>query len=57
MLMRVTSLIGMLLARKAPLDGFVPWQVLIFEATSASAFVPARRRRSTMWWTGASARS
>ena len=29
-LMLITSLIGMLLATKAPLDGFVPWQVLIF---------------------------
>ena len=50
-LMLITSLVGMFLATRAG----VPWTVLIF-GNLASPCVPVARRRSIMWWTGASTR-
>lgn len=50
-LMLITSLVGMFLATRAG----VPWTVLVF-GNLGIALCAGGRRRSTMWWIGASTR-
>lgn len=51
-LMLITSLVGMFLATRAG----VPWTVLVFGNLGIALCAGGGRRRSTMWWIGASTR-